>query len=190
MEETPASLLDRLRRPGEREAWDRFVELYTPLLYHWARRRLGLQEPDAADLVQDVFSTLLRKMPEFQYDPGRSFRSWLYAVVVNKWHDACRRRAAALRRGGGEAGLEEVAVPDPSAELWQEEYRRHVTARALEWMQAHFEPTTWKACWEMTACGRPAAEVAAELGLTLAAAYAANSRVLRRLRREMDGLLD
>src|SRR5260370_29135753 len=35
---TPVSLLQRLRTPGERGAWDEFVELYTPLLFHWARR--------------------------------------------------------------------------------------------------------------------------------------------------------
>jgi RNA polymerase sigma-70 factor (ECF subfamily) len=47
---TSSSLLDRLRRPADAEAWARFVELYTPLLYRWARR-LGLQDADAADLV-------------------------------------------------------------------------------------------------------------------------------------------
>ena len=45
--ETPASLLERLRRPADPEAWARFVALYTPLLYRWARRA-GLQEADAA----------------------------------------------------------------------------------------------------------------------------------------------
>jgi RNA polymerase sigma-70 factor (ECF subfamily) len=38
MDRTPASLLERLRRPDERQAWDRFVELYSPLIYFWACR--------------------------------------------------------------------------------------------------------------------------------------------------------
>src|SRR5207248_2374355 len=67
MSQTPVSLLERLRRPGEEAAWMRFVELYTPLLYYWGRRA-GLQEPDAADLVQDVLTLLVRKLPEFTYD--------------------------------------------------------------------------------------------------------------------------
>jgi len=186
--DTPASLLERLRLPGDKQAWDRFVELYAPLIYAWACR-MGLQAEDAADLAQDVFTTLLEKMPGFRYDPGRSFRAWLHTVVVNKWHDACRRRAAALRHG--EAGpLETVALPDPAASVWEEEYRKHVVTRALELMQAEFEPTTWQACWEMAANGRPAADVARELGITVAAAYAAKARVVRRLRRELDGLVD
>src|SRR5687768_3792442 len=45
---TSLTLLERLRQPGDQEAWTRFVQLYTPLLYHWARRA-GLQEQDAAD---------------------------------------------------------------------------------------------------------------------------------------------
>ena len=44
--------------------------------------------------------------------------------------------------------------------------------------------------WELAACGRPAADVAAELGLTPAAVYSASARVLRRLRQEFRGLLD
>jgi RNA polymerase sigma-70 factor (ECF subfamily) len=60
MHTTPASLLQRLREPDAEAAWTRFVALYTPLLYYWAQR-LGLRETDAADLVQDVFSQMLRE---------------------------------------------------------------------------------------------------------------------------------
>jgi RNA polymerase sigma-70 factor (ECF subfamily) len=56
---TPESLLYRLKKPEEATAWSRFVELYSPLLFHWARR-LGQQDSDCADLVQDVFLILWR----------------------------------------------------------------------------------------------------------------------------------
>jgi RNA polymerase sigma-70 factor (ECF subfamily) len=75
---TPISLLRSMRLTGEEAktatAWGEFVELYTPLLYSWARR-LGLQPPDASDLVQDVFLILVRKLPELHYDPEKSFRA-------------------------------------------------------------------------------------------------------------------
>jgi DNA-directed RNA polymerase specialized sigma24 family protein len=89
MPATSASLLDRLRRPGEDAAWARFVDLYTPLLYHWARRT-GLAQAQAADLVQDVLVVLVRKLPEFTYDRTRSFRSWLRTVTLNKWREDLR----------------------------------------------------------------------------------------------------
>ena len=38
MSKTPASLLERLRDPRADEAWATFIDLYTPLLYHWAYR--------------------------------------------------------------------------------------------------------------------------------------------------------
>ena len=68
---------------------------------------------------------------------------------------------------------------------------QHVAARALLVMKRDFEPATWKACWEVIVSGRPAAEIAAELGLSVAAVYAARYRVLHRLRQEiLQGLLD
>ena len=86
--------------------------------------------------------------------------------------------------------MDTAAAPDPFDSLIETEYRQQLAMRALELMQADFQPATWKACWEHAACGRPAAEVAAELGLTVNAVYLATSRVLRRLRQELEGLLD
>jgi RNA polymerase sigma-70 factor, ECF subfamily len=79
-------------------------------------------------------------------------------------------------------------VPD-HAELFSEsEYRRGLARRALEVMQANFEPTTWRSCWELVVCGKSAAEVSRQLGLSINAVYVAKCRVLRRLREELEGL--
>jgi RNA polymerase sigma-70 factor (ECF subfamily) len=188
MNTTPASLLERLRQPADQPAWDRFVRLYTPLLFYWARRQ-GLQDSDAADLVQDVLTHLFRKLPEFTYEPGKSFRGWLRTVLVNQWHDRYQRRhrpEAAV----SDAGLAEVAGPDPIAELDEAEYRQHLVSRALQLLQTDFEPATWKAFWEYFVLDRPAAEVARELATTTNVVYLARSRVLGRLRLELAGLLD
>jgi RNA polymerase sigma-70 factor (ECF subfamily) len=83
MDPTPVSLLARLRQPAATEAWPHFVRLYSPLLFGWARR-LGLQDADAADLVQDVFTVLAVKLPEFRYDPRLGFRRWLRTVFLNR----------------------------------------------------------------------------------------------------------
>ena len=77
-----------------------------------------------------------------------------------------------------------------AVELEEAEYRQHLVARAVELMQAEFEPATWQACWMLTALDRPAAEVADKLGVSVNAVYLAKSRVLARLRRELEGLLD
>lgn len=188
MEPTSPSLLERLRKPHAEQAWKRFVNLYTPLLYFWACR-MGLQADDAADLVQEVFSTLLQKLPDFQYDPKHSFRAWLRTLTTNKWRDMLRRRAAALRHGT-DRELEAVAVPDNAEVIWEAEYRRHLAGQALTIMKAEFQDSTWKACWATVVEEKPAAEVASQLGISVESVYAARSRVLRRLRQELEGLLD
>jgi RNA polymerase sigma-70 factor (ECF subfamily) len=187
MNTTSATLLERLRLPSESDAWSRFTQLYTPLLFFWCRR-LGLQEHDAADLVQEVFTTLVQKLPEFQYDRDRGFRNWLRTITLNKWRDRGRRAASA---GNASAdGLAEVPAPEAAPAFDEAEYRQHLVHRALELMQNEFPPRTWKACWEHVVVGRPAAEVAAELGIAVGSVYVAKSRVLCRLRSELEGLLD
>ena len=57
-ESTSETLLKRLRHSDDQRAWERFVELYTPLLYYWACR-MGCQGADAADLVQEVLLLLV-----------------------------------------------------------------------------------------------------------------------------------
>ncbi len=187
MESTPASLLLRLRQPGEQAAWRRFIDLYTPLLYSWACR-MGLPAQDAADLVQDVFVSLVQKMPQFLYDPNMSFRAWLRTVAENRWRDVMRKRAAAVN--AGETALNEAAVPDGTDAVWEAEYRERLFGRAVQIMRQDFDEKTWKACWALIVEGKSGAEVAAELGMSIDGVYAAKSRVLRRLRQELDGLLD
>jgi RNA polymerase sigma-70 factor (ECF subfamily) len=183
LDSTSASLLQRLRQPGEGDAWDRFARLYTPLLLSWAQSRYGLQPADAEDLVQDLLADLLIKLRGFQYDPGRSFRAWLGTLLYHKWADR-KRPLRQLPLGA------EVPAAPPEPNTLEAQDRQLLLRRALELMQAEFEATTWKACWAVVVEDRPAAEVAAELGVSPNAVYIARSRVLRRLRQEFEGLLE
>jgi RNA polymerase sigma-70 factor (ECF subfamily) len=187
MNTTSASLLDRLRQPEERGAWERFVHLYTPLLYHWAKR-VGLREHDAADLIQDVLALLVVKLPEFTYDRDKSFRAWLRTVTLNRWRERCRRKSE--RVGAGDGTLDEVAAPDASEEFEEAEYRRYLLHRAIDGLRGEFTPATWRIFDEHVLAGRDAADVAKELGVGIGSVYAAKSRVFARLRAELHGLLD
>ena len=184
MHTTCVSLLERLREPSATEAWQKFVFLYTPLLLHWARK-LGLQETDAADLVQDVLLVLVRKIPEFRYEKGKSFRGWMRTVLMNKWRDRPHRGSP-----GPLEAADEPSAPADAHGKEETEFRLYVLGRALRMMEADFEPATWQACWETVVCGRQAADVAAELKITVNAVYLAKSRVLVRLRRDLEGMLD
>jgi RNA polymerase sigma-70 factor (ECF subfamily) len=185
MNTTSASLLERLRKTSDRDAWSRFVQLYTPLIYSFTCR-LGVPEQDRADIVQQVFTLLLQKLPAFAYDQHKRFRGWLWRVTLNQWRADRRQRVTALL-GDGNPALAELPDSEPPGE---EEYRRYLVGRAVKLMQTEFEPKTWKAFWECVTSEDSATEVAARLGMNVASVYAAKSRVLRRLREELAGLLD
>src|SRR5579859_7825794 len=169
MNTTPVSLLERLRHAPDEATWARFVHLYSPLLFGWARQA-GLDASDAGDLVQDVFVILLKELPRFEHDPAHSFRAWLKTVVLNRWRNQVKRQARAPARPG-DAFLADVPAPDGSL-FEEQEYRRQLLGRALELLRDEFQPATWKAFHEHGMNRRPAAKVAAELGMTIGAVYA------------------
>ena len=72
MQATHPTLLDRLRRSDDREAWDRFVALSTPLLVEWTRRN-GIPHDAAGDIVQNVLVLLVKRIPQFSHTTGRQF---------------------------------------------------------------------------------------------------------------------
>ena len=188
MNETPASLLQRLRIPGQLEAWDEFVELYLPILYCWTRC-MRMQEADAADLVQDVLTVLVRKLPEFEYDRSMRFRGWLRTILLNKWREIHRKRGSGPSRAT-DADWESLEAPPEELPFWETEHRQLVVRRLLDVVRPEFQPATWQACWECVVEGRSAADVGAELQLSPGAVRAAKFRVLARLRAETEGLLD
>ncbi len=88
------------------------------------------------------------------------------------------------------SSLEDARAAAQLEEVWEQDHNQFLARLALELMQAEFQPTTWKACWELVVEDRPAAEVAAELGMTENAVFVAKCRVLGRLRKELTGLID
>ncbi len=187
MDSTSVNLLRRLREPQAETAWQRFVELYAPLIFHWGRQQ-GLNATDATDLVQDVFVTLIEKLPEFEYDPNQRFRGWLRTIAVHRGSDLRRRQNIRPQTGFDDAIQRQ---PDTAADLFvEEEYRCLLVYRALELLRTEFRETTWQAGWLQIVEAQKPLAVAQQLKLPLNAVYLAKSRILARLREELDGLLD
>lgn len=191
MPTTRASLLVRLRDPGDYEAWRQFVALYAPVVYAFARKR-QLQDADAADLTQEVLRSVMTAARKLEYDPARgSFRGWLFTVTRNKLLDLRERQ----RRGQGAGGTsaQEVMVQHPAPEdeaLWDQEFRHHVFSVAAEQVRQEFEEPSWKAFWATAVEGKKAPEVAKQLGLSVGAVYIAKSRIQARLKERVAELTD
>ena len=186
MPTTSPSLLDQLNDPRSNSiAWHRFVKLYTPLLMHWVGR-LGLQENESVDVVQDVMVSLMARLPSFRYDPRQSFRSWLRTVTLNQTRDFLRKKKV---REKHEARQIRVEPNSPQSVFTDQEFSKAIAQRALLLMKEEFEETTWRACWASTVHGQKATEIARDLGISVNAVYLAKGRVLKRLRKELEGMI-
>jgi RNA polymerase sigma factor (sigma-70 family) len=189
---TRPSLLIRLKAPRDERAWVEFVEIYEPLIARLARRQ-GLQEADAADLTQDVLRTVAGAIEQWDPDPARgSFRAWLFRITRNlivNLMTARRRRTASY--GTGDTNMVALLEAQPAPEgddsaLFDAEYRRRVFTWAAERIRGSFHETTWQAFWRTGVEGQDVASVAALLGMTPGAVYVARSRVMARLRQEIE----
>jgi RNA polymerase sigma-70 factor (ECF subfamily) len=183
---TPASLLYQLRKPEETHAWGRFVELYTPLLFHWAQQ-LGQQDSDAADLVQDVFLILWRKMPEFEYNSGKSFHAWLKTVLLNRYRSRQRQR----RPLSSDSNIDDQDwVTDTNQQLADADDARYLVRQAFRLIESEFSALHQQVFRAYVLEERPPDEVAQRLGISPATVYSVKSKILSRLRHELRHLLD
>jgi RNA polymerase sigma factor (sigma-70 family) len=187
---TRPSLLLRLRDPRDAAAWSQFVDVYAPLVYGFGRRQ-GLQDADAADLTQEVLRAVAVAAGRLQYDPERgSFRGWLFTIARNKLRNFLAMRQREVQGSGDTAVQQQLQEqPDPAeSALWDREYDQRLFTWAAEQVRGGFHDATWKAFWQTAVEGKKAAQVAAALGISVGAVYIARSRVLARLRQQIQQL--
>jgi RNA polymerase sigma-70 factor (ECF subfamily) len=181
---TRVSLLLRLRDPHDGVAWDEFVDLYAPLVYAYARKQ-GLQDADAADVSQEVLVAVAGAVGRLEYDPSRgAFRNWLFTVVRRKLL-AWRRTQSVRTAGSGDTGIQRLLEQSPAADSeadWQAEFEQRLFVWACEQVRHHVSDVTWQAFWRTAVEGQRGKQVAADLGLSVAAVYLARGRVLARLK--------
>ena len=187
---TSLTLLDAARQ-NDQQAWQRLCEIYSPLIYTWIRRA-GLQESDAADLVQDVFRIVAGHLHKFRKDrPGDTFRGWLWTITRNELRGWFRKKN--IRRDqahGGTDGYHMIqAIPDWIAEDTtlddidpENSAESMIIRKAAELVRADFEPHTWQAFWRATVEGQPTKAIATDLRMTAGAVRQAKFRVLARLK--------
>ena len=169
------------------EGWSRLVSTFGPIVYRWCRNS-GVSGDDSADVVQDVFATVARKIGEFERRKEQgSFRSWLATITRSRIQDFFRRQAKAARAVGG---TEAWARMQEQPELLEStidggNIQNQLLHSVTESVRNEFESTTWQAFLLTTVEEKQASLVAQELGISVASVYQAKSRVLRKLRERM-----
>jgi len=185
---TRQTLIRRIRDGNDRPAWDEFCKLYQPLVRTYICR-FRLHDHDAEDLCQDIFAKLHGHMSRFDLDHSRGkFRGWLRSFTDNRVRDWLRAKSREQKH----------LAPVPAEELGAAfaDTDAGDTRRRLEWQRSVFEVVLKQvrrefkdrkkvlACFEQTTlAGRPAKEVAAELGIdSVNTVYVYAHRVLQRAR--------
>ena len=190
--ETSVSLLDRLAGAPTDDDWRRLLDLYQPLLRAWMGRA-GVAPSDADDLGQEVLLVVFREVGGFERRGQGAFRAWLRTILANRVRDYFRgqkRRPTATGDSDFLRRLGELESPDSAlSRLWDREHDEHVAASLLRRIEGDFAPATWQAFRRHVLEGEPAVGVAAELNLSLNSVLLAKSRVLKRLRQELAGLV-
>ncbi|MGK0184755.1 MAG: RNA polymerase sigma factor (sigma-70 family) [Verrucomicrobiales bacterium] len=187
---TRQTLLLRIRDEGDERAWAEFMELYAAFIFNYCRKQ-GLQTADTEDVVQEVFRAVAKSIRGFDYDPAQgTFRSWLFRVVRSKLANHFNKQKRHPTTPG-ETQLEYLADQESEASAdeaadWELEYKRRVFQWATERVQSEFKENTWRAFWMSAVEEKSPADIAGELGISTGAVYIAKSRVVARLRKEVE----
>jgi RNA polymerase sigma-70 factor (ECF subfamily) len=190
---TSLSLLERARGQDQ-VAWERLVNLYSPLVDRWCREA-GLQEADGCNVRQEVFLAVYRKLGDFRRDrPGDTFRGWLRTITHSKLVDHWRAAQTAVPGQGGSAALNQllqVPAPEPdSSDRPADTAETNLLYRTvLDMVRHEFQENTWQAFWRVALEEQSPADVAADLQMSVNAVYLAKKRVLDRIRQEFRDLI-
>jgi len=165
------------------------------LLFRWCRQA-RLQEADAADVIQEVYSAVASGIEDYHHhQEGDTFRGWLRRITQHKICDWARTGRREARGAGGSAAQEillEVAdhhLPDPD-EVSERQDQLLVWRRAVDCILADYQEATRIAFLRVVVEGDHPADVAEDLGMTRNAVYLLKGRILKRIRQEFAGLVD
>lgn len=174
---------------GQSSAWERLVNLYRPTIMAWCRSK-GLDEATSLDVVQETFLSISKSLPRFQSTPGSgAFRAWLWRITQYRIIDQHRQRDRQPHGIGGSSVAAKFAIiPAPNSESTDSntDYNPSL-AEALSKLSTSYEPRTWQAFLRTVVDGRPTEEVAVEFQMSAVGVRQLRSRILRRLRKELQG---
>jgi len=188
-ESTRVTLLLRLRDRSDSLGWEEFHERYGELLYRYARAR-GASHEDAEDIVQEVEMYVFKAMDNFVYDARKGrFRGYLRSAVVHAMGRRASKEARQVPALDPQTFDFVAAAAESSADdRWEREWRHHRLRWAMRAVAGEFEEATLKAFQLHALNGLSVEDTAEKLGLSKGSVYQAKSRVLRRIKAELESL--
>jgi RNA polymerase sigma factor (sigma-70 family) len=189
---TNETLLDRLRTVQAHDAWQEFYKAYWSAILRYARK-LGLNEHQSHDVLQETMVALMRILPDFQYDRRKGkFRNFLLTIVHRKSLTALRRAKGVPDVSldsddpWGRGALHDIlpaAASEADATEAQQRWRESLVEEALARLRADesIEPRTLQIFQAYVIDNQAATAVAAEFGVQENTVYQIKNRLLRRV---------
>jgi RNA polymerase sigma factor (sigma-70 family) len=187
---TRPSLILRLRNRDDLDAWQEFVAIYQPLVYRLAVRK-GFQHNDAADIVQEVLLRVAGAIERWDPDDRLgTFRGWLHRIARNLMISFLEKkdRQPVIADHGSLAEL--LAIVPAADSLQSPEFDDELQRQVFHWVAGRVksacEESTWQAFHQSAVEGIPIPDVARRLGISVGSVYVARSRVIRRLKEQIE----
>jgi RNA polymerase sigma-70 factor, ECF subfamily len=172
--------LARRFRCGDRAGFDAVYKRYAARVMGFALRLAGRQ-PEAEDLVQEVFLAAYAARATFQ---GRSsLLSWLLGIAARRWRDQCRRRHVETIPSFDD-DAPEMAAPGSAGRSTIEE--QVIRSLMLSQAVAGLEPAFREALLLVASQGLTYREAAKALGEPVGTVKWRVFEAMRRVRRLMD----
>ena len=187
---TSPVLINRLKNISDEDAWNRFYDIYSPLILAFARQK-GCSESLAQDVLQETMCQLMQYLVKFDYNPQKGkFRSYLLQVVSSRIRRLRSAKVPIIPLD--EDQQTSLELSDPNTKMPWEEFdklwRSNLMIHAFSRVQKRVNPLTWKSFELFVIEKNPADHVAKQLGIAKNTIYKHKRRVMDLLEQEIDNL--
>lgn len=177
---TRRTLIKRVQDQQDETSWEEFVQVYQHFIYAIIRK-LGINEHDADDLLQQVLLYLWKMLPDLDLNNIRRFRTVLSNVTKHRTIDFIRKRsnqAKCMEKVAKDKTLQylhEVKL-DGIDEIADREWEIHLTNLAVEKIKSRFSGQAINV-FKMNVTGSSIKEIAQKLNLQENSVYRLRNRV-------------
>ncbi|WDE96173.1 RNA polymerase sigma factor [Lentisphaera profundi] len=185
---TRFTLLQRLSNQYDEDSWEDFVHYYEKYIF-MVCLGCGFSHHDSKEIVQLVMLKLWKKLPDFNYDKNKRFRSWLCRVTRNTALDYFRqqqRQEKYLQKAFESehwAYYREDSLPEMEA-MAEREWQNYIVNIALENLRSKISDKMVEVFLALEA-GQSATDIAEDMDLPRNTVYVYQKRMQAKLSEEV-----
>jgi len=180
-------------------AWESLYERYSPAICRWASCNGVTCPHEQENVVQDVFTKVLKNIGSFKRLKDRgSFSAWLYVITRNHIRSSRKGRLVAIGGATWQRSLDEIPFPrnltslqvDSAQEMRQKrlDQKSEFVSTIFAWIDNRYRPKSRNKAVlkDLLLDNKSATEVAQKHSVTTNVIYQIKSRMVAQIREEFD----